>query len=84
MRYIKPKLLKPENYSDSIYIKINQSNLALFKFLLEAHQNLAIFTTLDPKKSIIKLNFSKNDKNELISQLQNIKTCVYFELLENH
>lgn len=44
--------------SDALYLRLPAERTALFRFLLEAYENVAYFTVLDRKEALIKYIFS--------------------------
>lgn len=72
----------PERYSANLIIMLRPSDIAMFRFLLEAYENLAFFTVLDKRQAIIKLIFAGESKNEVMKVLEIIKKSVPLEILQ--
>lgn len=51
-------------YSSRMYVRIEPSKIALFRFLMEAHDNLGIFTVTDKFKGILLLRYSPQQQHE--------------------
>ncbi len=67
------------DHSDCLYIKIAPSKVGLFRFLLEAYDNLALFTVLDKYQAILKIFYSPHQKIEVLQRLEDMKSFVAFE-----
>ena len=51
--------------SERVYVQIEPSNIGLFRFLLEAHDNLGIFTVTNKYKGILLLRYSPHQAPEI-------------------
>jgi hypothetical protein len=38
--------MRPQQHSEALYLRLSRSDVALFRFLLEAREGLALFTSL--------------------------------------
>lgn len=56
----------------SLLCKISPQDLALFRFFLEARENLAFFTVLDKNRAIIKISYAPGSYHLLESALLEI------------
>jgi len=54
----KPRRMGPPRWSERLYVELEPSRMALFRFLLEAWDNLAYFTVLDRRRAVVRLVFS--------------------------
>lgn len=61
-------------YCSRLLATINPEDVAMFRFLLEAHDNLAGFTTLDRKKAMLKIFFPPENLLAVEAALIRIKT----------
>ncbi len=64
----------PPTGSERMYIRIEPSKIGLFRFLLEAHDNLGIFTVTNKFKGILQLRFSPHQRREMNKFLKGVKT----------
>lgn len=55
----------PPTNSERMYVQIAPSDIGLFRFLLEAHDNLGIFTVTNKFKGILQLRFSPHQRREM-------------------
>ncbi len=44
-----------KDFSRRIYVQVNRKDIALFKFLLEARDNLAYLTVIDKYKAVVQV-----------------------------
>ncbi len=63
------------------YIKIAPSQVGMFRFLLEAYDNLALFTVLDKFQAILKVFYSPHQEKEALERLRDMQSLVEFEFL---
>ncbi len=68
--------------SISHYIQIKPSSVGIFKYLLEAYDNLAIFTVLDKQKAVLKVFCAKEQENEMLDRLNDMQTLIDFKIVE--
>lgn len=57
-----------------MYIRIAPSRIALFRFLLEGHDNLGIFTVTNKFKGILQLRYSPHQRREIKQFLKAVRT----------
>lgn len=79
-RYREPKKLPPAQKSASLYLILAPKDMAVFRFLLEAYDNVAMFTVLDPKATLLKLIFSPHDKDCVLQILESMRSKIVFSL----
>lgn len=80
-RYREPKKLPPAAQSGTLYLTLAPRHMAMFRFLLEAFDNVAMFTVLDPKATLLKLIFSPHDEKYVREILLSMQKKVPFTLL---
>ena len=51
--------------SERLYVQIAPSDIGVFRFLLEAHDNLGVFTVTNKFKGILLLRFSPHQSREM-------------------
>ncbi len=65
-----------EAYSDYLYLRIDPQHVAMFRFLLEAYDNLAYFTVLDRNECLLKVIFSPDARRSAQKALDEIGRSV--------
>lgn len=73
----------PPDQSNRIYIQIAPSDIAMFRFLLEAVDNLALFTITDRFKGILMLRYSPHQEREFFEFMNGLKEEMTVTLLPN-
>ncbi len=68
-------------FSSCVYVKIAPSQVGMFRFLLEAYDNLALFTVLDKFEAILKVFYSPHQAKEAQERLADMQSLVDFEIL---
>lgn len=69
----------PVRHSAALYLRLPARQIALFRFLLEAQENLAYFTVLDRREALIKVIFSPHMADALRQALSDIARSVTLE-----
>ena len=75
-----PVSLPPAHDSAFALIRIAPGDAGLFRYLLEAHDNLALFTVIDPGRGLLKLIFSPHQKEQVREALAAMRPLVTFEV----
>lgn len=85
----KPVRLPPARRSAKLLVRIAPAQVALFRFLLEAHDNLALFTVLHSRTanrpgdpSLLKLLFSPHQERDVRAALDAMRGAVPFDVAE--
>lgn len=55
----------PARRSVRLYVRVSPRDIAMFRFFLEAYDNLAVFTVTDREKGILLLRFSPHQRKEM-------------------
>lgn len=58
--------------SQYLLVTINPGDIAMFRFLLEAHENLALFTVLERHTALLKIAFSPESLDKVVNFLTSI------------
>ena len=66
----------PPRQSGRLLVRLAPENVALFRFLLEAYENLAFFTTLERRSALLKVIFSPKQENAVRATLAEISESV--------
>jgi hypothetical protein len=56
----------------SLDVRIAPNRIHFLKFILEAHDNLAVLSTIDPQQGLVRLRFPGEVKNELLALLHDL------------
>lgn len=56
-----------------MYVQIQPSKIGLFRFLLEAHDNLGMFTVTNKFKGILQLWYSPHQRREMKAFVNGIR-----------
>lgn len=62
----------PPRRSGRLLVRLAPSDVAIFRFLLEAHDNLALFTTLERRGALLKVMFSPQQEKAVRGALAEI------------
>lgn len=65
-----------------LYVYIDPSQVHLFRYLLEAEDNMGIMTVVDRWRAALLVRFSPHQESALRSWLQLMQTTVPFTVLE--
>lgn len=69
-------LAHSRNFSNRLLVRLPAKDVAMFRFLLEAHENMAIFTTLQMQPALLKISFACECRNEVIKIMEDMKRCI--------
>lgn len=79
IRYRPP--LPPAVESGRIYIRIDSREVAMFRFLLEAEDNLGYMTVLDRWRALLKVTFSPHQARQMHACLGGMREMLDFEII---
>ncbi len=68
--------LAPPEESACLLVRLAPEDVAVFRFLLEARDNLAGFTVLDRREALLKVFFSPHQRVEVLKALEEMGTLV--------
>lgn len=71
----------PPGRSGRLYVRVLPRDIAMFRFLLEAHDNLGIFTVTDRFQGILMLRYSPHQEREIKAFLHSLKGVVPVSML---
>lgn len=78
-RYRPP--LPPVAESGRIYVRIDSRDVAVFRFLLEAEDNLGYMTVLDRWRALLKVTFSPHQARQMRACLGGMREMLDFEII---
>ena len=73
----------PPKHSSRVYVQVAIADIAMFRFLLEAMDNLSMFTVADRFKGILMLRYSPHQEREFFEFMDSIKDEIYIKFLPN-
>ena len=66
----------PPRQSGRLLVRLAPADVALFRFLLEAYENLAFFTTLERRTALLKVMYSPQQESAVRAALAEIGESV--------
>lgn len=69
-------------YSERLYVRLEPSRTRLFRYLLEAEDNLAYTSVVDRKACLLKVVFAREQRKHLEETLQNMRRTVEFLIVD--
>lgn len=80
----RPRICPPAPaWSERTYVQIDPPKIGLFRFLLEGHDNLGIFTVTDKFKGILLLRYSPHQKREMQQFIKQVATEINVEIIRH-
>lgn len=62
--------------SSRMLVRMESCHVAMFRFLLEAHDNLALFTVLERRPALLMLLFAEESRNSVLEVLEEISASL--------
>lgn len=62
--------------SSRMLVRMEARHVAMFRFLLEAHDNLALFTVLERRPALLMLMFAEESREEVIKMLIEVSQTI--------
>mgnify|MGYP003623492463 CR=1 FL=1 len=72
----------PPIWSERLYVRLAPVDTRLFRYLLDAYDNLAFTSVVARKDCILKVGFSPDQRKELLQALDEMRQSLEFEILE--
>lgn len=76
-----PKPLAAPEFSSRVYVRLEPAHVAMFRFLLEAEDNLAYISTVDRWACVLKVVFSPHQRAAVAEYLDSMRGLVPFTLV---
>ena len=73
------QVLPPPNYSACLYVQINPKDIAMFKFLLEAEDNLGYMSVVDRWSAALKVVYSPHQQKAIRAWLTDTAKALKFK-----
>lgn len=77
----RPPLPAPE-WSMMLYARLEPKHIGMFRFLLEAQDNLGYATVVDKYEAVLKIIFSPHQEREMRAFLQGMQQTIPFTVME--
>jgi hypothetical protein len=81
-RFRPGRLLPPPARSARIYVRIDRAMVHMFRFLLEAQDNLGFMTVADRWGAVLQVRFSPHQEAEMRDFLQDMRQTLDFSIVE--
>lgn len=65
-----------------LVVRLDAKDVAMFRFLLEAYENLACFSVLEKRPALLKLMFAAESREEVIATLNEIGRTIRLDWSE--
>jgi hypothetical protein len=75
------RLLPAPPESDRLYCRLHPSTVHIFRYFLEAEDNLGLMTVVDRWGAVAQIRFSPHQKEEVLRFLADLRTILPFSLL---
>ena len=72
------RVLPPAARSARCYVYVNPSQVRIFRYFLEAEDNLGIMTVVDRWRAALLIRFSPDQESRLLERLEEMRTAVPF------
>lgn len=79
-RRLPPPLPAPM-ISSCLYVRLAPADVAMFRFLLEAEDNLAYMSTVDRWASVLRVTFSPHQQKAVQEYLETMREQIVFEII---
>ena len=76
-----PAPLPAPRFSSCLYLRLAQRDVAMFRFLLEAEDNLAYASTVDRWACVLRVTFSPHQEAAVHGFLETMREQVPFEII---
>lgn len=69
----------PPACSARLYVRVDPAEIVRFRFLLEGHDNLGLFTVVNKFEGVLLLRFSPHQRREMEAFLRQVETVMAVE-----
>ena len=76
----RPPLPAP-NWSSCLYLRVASEHVGMFRFVLEAEDNLAYMTVVDRWKAVLRIVYSPHQEKAVREYLETVRALVPFSLV---
>ncbi len=81
-RQHKGRFFPPPEWSGRLYVQIDSSMVHMFRYFLEAEDNLGIMTVVDRWRATLLVRFSPHQEKEIRQFLQAMQESIEFKVLD--
>lgn len=74
----RPRVYQPVAWSERVFLEIDPGNVHMFRYLLEAYDNLGYMSVVDRWRAVLRVSYSPHQKHEFFETLESIRTMVSF------
>ena len=78
----RPICFPPARWSACLYVQLAPSQVYMFRFLLEAYDNLALMSVVDRWATVLKIRFSPHQEDEVRQALQEMRQSMEFAVTD--
>jgi hypothetical protein len=78
----RPTSYPPARWSACLYVQLAPAEVYMFRFLLEAYDNLALMSVVDRWATVLKIRFSPHQEGEVRQALQEMRQSMEFAVLD--
>lgn len=76
-----PPPLPAPRFSSCLYVRLVPRDVAMFRFLLEAEDNLAYMSTVDRWACVLRVTFSPHQERAVRRYLETMREKIVFEII---
>lgn len=76
-----PAPLPAPRFSSCLYVRLDARDVAMFRFLLEAEDNLAYMSTVDRWACVLRVTYSPHQKNAVLRYLEAMRERIDFSII---
>ncbi|SBW09832.1 conserved hypothetical protein [uncultured delta proteobacterium] len=76
-----PAPLPAPRFSACLYVRLDPRDVAMFRFLLEAEDNLAYMSTVDRWSSVLRVTFSPHQEGAVRRYLETVREKIAFDVV---
>ncbi|MBN2141452.1 MAG: DUF4911 domain-containing protein [Desulfovibrionaceae bacterium] len=77
----RPRVHPPARFSGRVYVRLPRPAIARFRFLLEARDNLGLFTAAEAESGLLMVRFSPHQRREMRDFLDSVRAELGLELV---
>lgn len=75
------KAFPPPEHQFRVLVRISPEKVGMFRFLLEAHDHLGVFTVMDRREALLKVSSSPHEEARLRLALADMASSLGFTIL---
>lgn len=76
-----PDPLPAPHFSSCLYVRLDPRDVAMFRFLLEAEDNLAYMSTVDRWSCVLRVTFSPHQEDAVRRYLETMRERIVFSVV---